>query len=69
VLALLGACHSSPTPIVPIYPDADAACVVDQRITDQRLIRSADGTPLSIPCVEAGVESSESIDHRFGRDP
>ena len=48
----LAGCPSTPAPVAPL-PDADAACVVDQRITDARLIRTADGSPLAIPC-EAG---------------
>ena len=49
-------CHQS-APIVPPYPDADATCVVDQRITVSRLIRTEDGSALVIVCEDdAGAE-------------
>lgn len=47
--AVLTACPSTPAPVTPL-PDADAACVVDERIDQARLIRTADGSPLVIHC-------------------
>ena len=53
--AFLAACRSS-APIAPPYPDADAACVVDRRITEARLIRTADGSALTIACPDGGAQ-------------
>lgn len=45
----------TPAPVPPVVPDAmsDAGCFVIDKINAARLIRSADGSALWIPC-EAG---------------
>lgn len=40
-----------------VIPDADAACVVDERITQKHLIRRPDGTWLQLPdCPDARAD-------------
>jgi hypothetical protein len=53
-VTLMVSCHSS-APVAPPYPEADSACVIDERITEGRLIRTADGAPLALPpCPDGG---------------
>ena len=49
---MLNCCTPSPQPVVPIVPDAapDAGCGTIDKINAARLIRTADGSALYIPC-------------------
>lgn len=56
LLAALALAACRPIQAVPIQPDAmpDGSCAVSERITEDRLIRTATGSPLVILC-DAGV--------------